>query len=340
LNIPIMLSLNNNLINEITDRRISKTFSATYYFTNEDVITPKTFPYLTAAIPVFNAEYVYEHGELYTNDQNKVCLFYVSGDGTSSLLPVNGNDYANSNDELIVPLQFTYRFNEADNVTNANFSLNDSNGNIIRSYEFKSDTALNNIAINFNYNQSANLNTPLTNINILPGSSVTEENIYTLKVEVNNTKNYHYKLMFYEPDDATIPCWAIISIRPKVANADFSIYDENGLIKYKKNQDGSENTPTTVFKICMKSRSAFWRYINDSNKDQKLKNNYTDFLKLLNNKLVTKLPRPITYSITPFGNTPFTYLPNPESNEIKIEERRIYTDIRVPNSDMFAIDSS
>ena len=341
LNIPVQLSLRNNLINAVTDMRINRAIPAAYYFTNEDILTARTFPALSAAIPPFDPAYTYEQGELYINDQTKVCLFYMAGNAPS-FLPVKGNSYANTRDELVVPLQFTYRFNEEDTVSSSHFQLNDHTGKPIRNYVFASSNPVKNVTINFRFNQVTNPDVPLDPVLTLPGASVTEENIYTLIVTVNDIKVYTHQLIFFEAAGAAAPCWAIVSIRPKVANTAYDIYDANGFIKFRKHADGSEES-APVFEIRIKSRSTFWRYINDKNGKLKIDNN-DPFLERAGNNLVTKIPKPASYLTTAFKNIndqTLHYLPNPESNErIMIDGGKVYTDVRVPESKMFPLEDT
>ena len=340
LNIPVQLTLRNSLLNAVSDRRIKSAIPAAYYFTNEDILSTRTFPTLSAAIPPFDPEYTYEQGELYVNDQNKLCLFYMAGN-TPSFLPVKGNSYANARDELVVPPQFTYSFSEEDAVTSSQFQLNDNTGKTIRNYAFKTSNPVKKVTINFRFDQLSQPDQPLVPLLTLPGSSNTAENVYTLVVTVNGVKVYTHKLIFFEVA-GVVPCWAVVSIRPKVANSDFNIYDSNGLIKYRKQADGSE-VSAPVFEIRLKSRSTFWRYINDKNGKLKLEDN-DPFLEKAGNNLVTKLPRPASYLTTAFKNTndqTLHYLPNPESNErIIIEGKKAYTDVRVPKSKMFPLEDT
>jgi hypothetical protein len=341
LNIPVQLSLKNNLLKAVTDMRVNRAIPAAYYFTNEDIVTARTLPSLSAAIPAFDPQHAYEQGELYVNDENKTCLFYLAGN-SKSFLPVKGNSYANTRDELVVPLQFTYTFSKADTVTTASFQLKNNSGKTVRNYLFANPDPIKNVTINFSFNQLTNPDAPIDVLLTLPASSVTNKNIYTLKVTVNNEKVYTHQLIFYEDANATTPYWAIVSIRPMVANTDFNVYDAAGLIKYRKHADGVEEL-APVFEIRIKSRSTFWRYIND--KHGKLKVNANDpFLEKAGNNLVTKIPRPASYLTTLFkepGNQSLHYLPNPESNErVTIEGEKIYANIRVPESKMFPLDTS
>jgi hypothetical protein len=343
-NIPVQLSLKNNLLNAVTNTRINKAVPFAYYFTNEDVITDKTFPFLTADIPLFDPAYIYEQGELYVNDQNNVCIFYLNGDAPD-FLPVEGNSYANTSDQLIVPLQFTYGFDPIDNVTHAKFELNDHSGKTVRTYEFKNDLPLKNVTINFSNDQSPKPDSTKEKIITLPQSVVSAENIYTLNVTVNELKTLIHKVIFFEGDNSLTQCWAIINIKPAVDNPDFSLYDADGLIKYRKQLTGETETilPAPVFEVRVKSRINYWRYIND--KSGKLKTDSSDpFLEREgNNNLVSKTPRPASYLLTLYkdDNDNTLYLPNPVSDErITIEGRKLYADILVPESKMFPLDTS
>ena len=334
-NLIVQLSLKNNLLNIVTDSRINKTIPGAYYFTNEDIITARKFPALSANIPLFDPSYIYEQGELYVDDQGKIFQFDLDE-------PVSGFGYANTRDQLLVPLQFTYSFDKADNVTQAIFELKNNKGKIVRTYNFENELPLQKVTINFRNNQSPKLDSSIDAITTLPQSIVSAENIYTLNVTVNNTKTMMHKLIFWEDDSLLNKCWAVINIKPAVTNADFCLFNPDGTIKYSKLPDGSA-TPAPVFEVRLKSRILYWRYIN--NKFAKLKGGTGDpFLEQEGNNLVSKKPRPSSYLPLLYkddSDNSLHYLPNPESNDrIIVDGEKFYANIFVPESKMFPLDST
>lgn len=334
-NLIVQLSLKNNLLDVVTDSRINKTIPGAYYFTNEDLITARKFPTLSSGIPLFDLSYTYEQGELYIDDNGKIFQFDLDE-------PVSGFGYANTRDQLLVPLQFTYSFAKADNVTHAIFELKNKKGEIVRSYEFDNELPLQKITINFRNNQSPKLDSSIDTIISLPQSTVAAENIYMLNVTVNNSKTLMHTLIFWDDDTSMNRCWAVINIKPGVTNTDFCLYNADGTIKYSKLPDGSV-TAIPVFEVRLKSRIVYWRYIN--NRLGKLKGDSGDpFLEQEGNNLVSKKPKPSAYLPTLYkddNDNNLHYFPNPDSNgRIIVDGKKFYTDILVPESKMFPVDSS
>lgn len=336
VNILVQLSLKNNLLTAITNTRINSAMPAIYYFTNQDILTTRKMPSLSTGIPLFDTTYLYEQGELYADAQNKIFQF-----DTTSPIPVNGAGYANTRDQLIVPLQFTYQFSKQDVVTNALFELMDSSGKTVRSYQFASDVALQKITINFNNNQTANAAPLVEDIILLSSDTVVANAVYSLQVTVNNSKTLLHKLMFFEAADLPGTCWAVVNIKPVINDSSFCLYNADGTIKYTKKPDGTASS-VPIFEIRFKSRIIYWRYIND--RAAKLKADGSNvFLNKEGTSLVSKKPRAASCMPTLFkaADNSFHYLPNPLQDEnIKVEGRKIYTDILVPESKLFPIDTS
>src|SRR6476620_5932731 len=49
---------------EFTAGRLYRPYQSIYYFTNNDFLTPRSFPYLTNSVPAFDSGFAYEQGEL------------------------------------------------------------------------------------------------------------------------------------------------------------------------------------------------------------------------------------------------------------------------------------
>ena len=343
-NLLVKLSLKNNLLAAVTNKRINRNIPAVYYFTNEDISAGKTFPVLCAGIAAFDSSYTYEQGELYTDSAGNLCLFYINAN-TPYFLPVKGNGYANKNDELLVPLQFTYVFVGEDKVTKATVELSDHTGKKIRTYEFKSDLPLKKQLLNFN-NLGSDIIIPQDAIVSLPTGDVSATIVYSLAITLNDTKKLVQKIIFYEGGDTLSDCWAVINIKAGVSNAAYNLYDAGGLITYRKKPDGTI-LPAPVFEVRVKSRSAFWRFINDRQGKLKVDAGSSFLQRDGTNNLVSRLPRnasalPAMFTVKDkFGNiTEEKFLPNPLSDErISIEGQKIFSDILVAQSTLFPVDT-
>ncbi len=348
-NIIVQLTGKNNLVANVTNKRINKNIPAIYYFTNEDIPSAKSFPVLSADIPVYDSTYTYEQGELYTDSSGQISLFYLNG-SNPGFLPVAGNGYANINDEILVPLQFTYRFNASDSVTKVVFELKDYTGKTVRNYTFASTIPIKNQFINFSYDQNpAKVDPPVDPIACLPLSDVSAKNIYDLFVTLNNNNNpILQKLIFFDGDANPLSgCWGIVNIKPQVANSEFNLYDADGLILNRRKTDGTE-IPAPVFELRIKSRYCFWRYINDRNAVLKVDAGSPFLQRDGTNNLASKLPRnasalPRMFTIKDNTGkiTEEEFLPNPEEeSQVIIEGQKFYKDILVPQSSMFPVDTS
>ena len=344
-NIIIQLSLKNNLLATVTNKRIDQNIPAVYYFTNEDISSSKIFPVLCADVKAFDTSYMYEQGELFTDSSGNLCLFYINGN-TPGFLPVTGDGYANSNDEILVPLQFAYRFNANDMVKKVNFELIDHTGKTVRSYVFESDVPIKKQIINFRNNQIPAIANPTDgSIASFPLSDNSAETIYELSVTINDTTTIVQKLIFFDGD--LTGCLGMINIKPKVTNADYNLYDTDGLILYRKKTNGAVIS-APVFEVRMKSRPAFWRYINDRNAVLKadptslfLQRDGTNNLASNLPKNASALPRMFTIKDNTGTITQEEFLPNPEvDGQLIIEGQKFYKVIVVPQSSLFPVDTS
>ncbi len=345
-NLLTLVSLKNHQLAAVTNKRINQPIPAAYYFTNLDIISTQAFPVLAAGVPDFDESYHYQQGELYVDENNNTVLYFLDGNNPV-FLPVKVDGYASSSDELVVPLQFIYKFNAGDKVTKANFELTDSKGNIVRSYLFENNQPLQKQAVNFTHIKSTQINPGETTVLSLPLSPFNASVVYSLKVTINDAKILLHKIIFFDNKQDLQSCLAIVNINPVAENPQFSLYAEDGFIKHRKLPDGAV-TPAPVFEVRIKSRVSFWRYINE--KHAKLKaDTYPDFLQRSgSNNLVSKVPRPFTalagtYVLRDENGKIISekYLPNPQSDErLTIEEQKIYADIQVATSAMFPLDTS
>jgi hypothetical protein len=343
--LPILVSLKNNLLSAVTNARFYKTIPAIFFFSNQDINTEKTFPALSAGVPSFDQAYPYEQGELYTDDGGKVCQYYLNG-GKPAFISVEGKDYASASDELLVPLQFIYKFSNADKVTKARFDLGDPSGQQVRSYVFSSTDALQQLPLDFRTNQDQRLDPPPVKIVSLPQGSDPLKNIYTLTVTINDLKKYSHSLLFYEGDELS-NAWGLVNITPVTKNPEYGLYAPDGYLKYRKNKDGT-NVPAPVFEVRIKSRISYWRYRNDHQGKLAVSAAPQFLARSGTNDLVSLVPRPASalprkYTIRDQNGTikQEKYLPNPESDErFTIEAGTVYSDILVPKSDLFPLDNT
>jgi len=240
--ILIQVILKKSLLRAITNTRINKNIPAIFYFTNQDIDSRKTFPVLSAPIPAFDLNHEYEQGELYAATDGKIRQYYLNGANADSM-PITGDGYANTADELVVPVQFLYRFNGTDNVVNATFKLNDSSGKLVRIWSFKYVQPVKTQMIDVRSGQRLALDPPEEKILTLPLSNKIPLNIYKLNVTINDTKEDTHRLIFFDEDKSLQDCWAIVDIKAYADNPAFNLYEDDGFLKYRRMADGTMVRP-------------------------------------------------------------------------------------------------
>ncbi len=338
LNISFLMSRKDGAWDGYNNSKMQRQINAAYYFSNENVTGPKVFPVLSNAISPFDAALRYEQGEPASFGPNDIREFYIDKDGNDQWLNVSGTGFVNENDRILLSRRFTFSFNPADTITEAEVIVKNKDGNPVvlsrdeygvekKAVTFKSASALQKIAMNFTGGD-------VTTLPVFPA----DDNIfYTLEVSGNNGTTTTRRVLFFDDDANLRESWGLINIKPKVTNTAFNLIANDGFLVTRRMPDSSI-VPPPVFEIRMKSRLSFWRYINDKRK--KLKNEHPDFLVPQNDNLVSLLPRPLSF--TPFllkkpDNSPY-YLPNPLPFElIRTENGKQYTDIFVPESVLFPL---
>lgn len=330
LNILIALIKKNRLFENISNLRSKKDYSSAYYFTNENFIHTRTFPFLTADIAAFDAAATYQQGELASFGANDTRQFF--NDGT--LNPWNvikGNSFSNKADALLVSPSLTYNFDASENILKADFVLKDSAGTTVRTTSFKNNSALRSVHLNFNPSLQ---DVPLIQ---LPDQETTANSLYTLEVTLNDTITRTHTILFWNADFQFKDFWAVINIKNQSAIPAFRLLDASGFLKTRKLPSGAWE-PAPVFEIAIKSRLLFWRYKNDKLRKLTVSTDTTDFVDVLNNDLVVKQPRIISYipSLFKAADNTYHHLPNPEYYDaISSENKKVFVDIAVSESNMF-----
>lgn len=321
--INILLTQKNHAIETITNSRISKAMPSIYYFTNQDSAVPKQFPFLTTQPPAAGAQDSYEQGELTLDGGNTWQAFFVDHAGSEQWQPLNAGNFVTENDRNLLPAIFSYSFFNAANISAANFELKDAGGATVWTMQRPITSSREKVLID---------------LRSVPGLQPLAP--YSLKVSGDNGFSATYNITLADNNILEQDTWALISLRPSLSNNDFTLIDNQGLLRTRKLNAGGI-TPPPVFEIRFKSRFTFWRYRN--NKQLKIKKNplLDPYLHYDTGKgILTSLNmRNSSYVQTEFKTISGSkYIPNPVSYEdIQIENGRIYTDIIVPRSDLFDV---
>jgi hypothetical protein len=327
LHIFILALRKNPRIDTYTNTRMSAAIKPTYFFSNADVGGSKTFPFLTNDIPAQNSSFVYEQGELSLNGAS-VQEFYRQGN-TDVFRNVTGNGFANESDRVLLGGRFNYFFPDINNLTQATFVLKDVSGNELTTIT-KNDAAgmRERIAIDFGVaSKQLPIETPFN----------LDQQFHTLEVSGNNGYSAIHKIIFSDALVQENP-WAVFDISTSVTNAAFNLFAHDGFIFRRKDPLGIWS-PAPVFEVPVKSRLAYWRYINSKGRELNISAGFTNYLDKEGKVLVTKTPRSLAkawFLLREEGTPNTTYAPNPIDPTIRLEnDRRAFFDIRVPNSDSF-----
>ena len=291
--IPVFIDRVNENIDAYTTVRQKTTIRRIGLLSNESSGPAKTPPFLTNPVPAFDGSYAYEQGELYA-EPGKIKAFYT---GITPADPgVLGTAFVNESDRLIVPPAFDYRFDPADNVKQAVFTITGPAAAPVYTNTFTSDTPL----------QQASINLDPTALKKLPHGRGIDDLLHQLTVTGDGGYNKSFQLIFLDAPVGELP-WAVANIAVQPADAAFQVVDNKGLLIMRLNADGTVNTPPPVFEVCIKSRLSFWQYAN--NLGIPIKNLYPTILNVSGNTLITQKPLFRTYLPVPVGTQ---RLPNPE----------------------------
>ena len=327
--INILISKKNNRIDDYSNSIQGRPVNSKYFFTNESLTSPKTFPFLTGDIPAFDSGKTYQQGELASFGTNDIREFYKDG-VTDQWLPEPGNSFANENDQLLVPLKFYYSFETGSGITDALFELRDKDNNIIKSISVHNDNFIQKTILDFS-DESDLLS--------MPQNFVYPDLVFTLVVSGSNGYTKTHPLIFTDHFYSR-ETWGLLNIRPKVTNTSFNLVGSDGYL-IKRRSLANVWTAPPIFEIQVKSRFAFWRFKNVNGKELKLDPSLTGYLFKDGINLLSLQPTSISnsyYKLPKQGSTDTKYFPGPLDFQIaKDEKQRICFDIMVPVSDLFPV---
>ena len=332
-NFPLLIQLRNKnfFLDTISNSSFKKPLRSKYYFTNRNLGAPRIFPSLTRSLSLRDDTLQYEQGELvFDPGDNQTKAFFTEKDGTINWMAVSGSGYAGNNDLSLLPARFQYHFSNADEVNEATFILKDAANAVVSTINRSSVELLTKVTVDFSSVVPRLLNTDIAD---------TPEQ-YILEVTSTNGYSKTHPVTFCSNDLFPFDNWGLVHLQTRVADPAFNLIDDEGFLITRKNAGGSI-LPAPVFVIRIKSRFAFWRYLN--NRNIKILDNPAlhPFLSYDAANGIMETKKMINASYTPvelneMGAT--QYLPNPDpSNPLTTELQRVYTDIRVPQSDLFKI---
>lgn len=324
----ILLNRRGNPIDSYSNSRMLRPYPSLYFFSNTDVIGPKTFPFLTNSVPAVDNSFPYEQGELSVNAGT--IQQYFSEGGVDTWTPVTGAGFVSENDRILLPAKFRYSIPADTNLTEANFKLKDSNGNEVASVS-KADAAGISKTIELDFTDA---------IKPIPTNNpfLTTDLLYTLEATASNGYARTHPLLFANELISGNP-WAVVQMRA-TSTPDFNLFANDGFLIRRRDPLGAW-TPAPVFEIPVKSRLAYWRFINNQGKEMNISPALAPYVNKENKVLVTKQPRALAkdfFLLRKQGSSDTIYVPNPTDTRLIPEPgRRFFLDIKVARSELFPV---
>ncbi len=330
LHIPVLIKRRTSRFDSISNQKVERNINSTYLFCNDSSLSgSRNFPYLHTEVANHDAALEYEQGELAKFGPNDIRAFYVDTANNKQWLSKAGKSFANENDRLLCGANFSYSFVNANNISKADFILKDHLGNIIQELHFKASNPFAKVSLAFDPKL----------LKMLPEEKISNELVYSLEVSGTGSFAKSHKVVFYSDKQELSSSIGVILIKVKGNISGYKLFDASGKLITRKNQFNVTDPAAPVFEINISSKASFWRYIN--NRNRALQNGlYSDLLQTIDAVLIAKEPRPLTANTTLFRlpDSSLFYLPNPTgTQEIHIENKKIYSDIMVPESDLFPL---
>lgn len=330
LSIFVLLRQKNN-IRSFSAIPFERPLQSAWFFTNDNFPGVKAFPFLASAVPAFDAAKTYEQGEIASFGISGIKIFMNNG-AVDPWLTLNGTGYVSEADRFLVPLQFTYSFPVSLNITEASFSLEDANGNEVKTITTIAGEAIKSVPLDFR--------TDTDIVQTIPGKNIEAGSLYTLSVSGSNGYTRSITLLF-AADPLNISGYTgMVCLKPKVPVAAFNLLDAQGLLHTRINPDTTK-VPVPVFELWIKSRLVYWQYRNNERKNIKLMVDTQDVLAYDNGILVTKDPRPLSYQpvMLKKPDNSFQYLPNPMPGDpVNTTSAKHFVSILVPASKLFPLE--
>jgi hypothetical protein len=311
LSIPILLYQKDDSFGQVNGFLRNKNIPAKYFFSNISTASDKIFPVLSKPINPVVVGSGYEQGDLAIHPGNDLRQYYFDG-VADQWQAVQGAGFANPNDRVLVPLKFRYCFAETDLVSQAQVLLKNLSNTVIGSFDYSAGQPFREINLDFS---------KIPSLSVLPEKNVPQQFQYFLEISGNNNYSKTYPLIFYTDASELNHCYGLVLLQARSSDPAYDLISNN-----------SFRDPFPVFEIRIKSPTSFWRYLHDKGRKLKLMDDTDDFLIAENGQLISKTPHPTSYTFQ-------GPLPNPLPDEfIRMENRRLFSNIYVPESKRFPLD--
>jgi len=316
-------------LDRFSQRSLLKPFRGGWYFSNDTVTANRTFPFLSAPVAARDNSIVYDQGDIADTGGGAISVFLNNG-AIDPWKPISGSGYSSSEDQLLVPYQFTYRFTQADQMLDALFILKDSNGIEVKRKVQSATAPFTAVFLNFTPDINSFLRTT-------PEFRVTPESIYTLEVSGTNGYLKVFRLLFSETLFRSGQNIGLVNIQPRVANVDYHLIHPDGHLPLT---DGVGNPVIPVYEIWMKSKTVFLKYRHNGQKKLKLSTETTGLLNDVDGVLISE--NPVSLSFQPVSyqkqDASFQLIPNPTAeNSAQVDNNKLLVQLMVPDSKIFPL---
>jgi len=307
-----------------------KPLNAFWYFSSNNIPNTKTFPFLSSPVSTFVAAQPYVQSEIALHAG--VVKVFLNNGAPNPWLAIPGKQYVNTNDSHLLPLCFNYRFNAFENITAASFTLKDSTSAIVKKIDLATPTPMQTVSVSFRTNEEI--------VKAVKHEAVKADQLYSLEVAGSGGYTKSFTNLLFAHDEIQAGLFSgIIDLVIKPASANFNLLDASGNLFTRILPNGTKQ-PAPVFELWMKSKSAFWQYVNNRQRKFKLTPVTQDLLANNSGVLVSK--NPIHMSYTPINlkkpNNSFQFLPNPVPTlEVNRVGNKLLLNMQVPESNLFPL---
>ncbi len=307
-----------------------KPLNALWYFSNHDKPFVRTFPFLSAPVPAFVPAQQYVQSEIAMHAAT--VKSFLNNGAPNPWLTLPGKHYVNTNDTHLLPLSFVYTFSAFENITTATFTLKDAANAVVKTIAMNAVTPMQNVVVSFRTNEEL--------VKAVRHDAVSDDQFYKLEVTGNGGYAKTFTNLLFAHDELEAEKYAgVIDLVVKPTVSNFRLQDGNGHLFTRISAAGIRQ-PAPVFELWMKSKSAFWQYINNRQRAFKLTVATQDLLADNGGVLRSKNPVPMSYTPVKLKKSDGTFqlLPNPDpSMAVKREGNTVLLNMQVPTSNLFPL---
>jgi hypothetical protein len=299
LRLQFLIRLKNPALISRSNLRINPVFPASYYFTNDDITSGKSFPSLSAAIRNVEDGRFYEMGEMAIVNGNVSQAVTRTNSAATGWVATDDFHFINEYDRILLPLTFSYNFDQQ-GITEADFKLLDG-ADEIKTISSANANGLKDTFLDF---------------------TGTPDGIYTLKVTGSNNYDRSYTVYLhsslYQRD-----AWGVLDLVMHPATAAFQLIDNNGQLPIPA---------APVFELRFASRATYWKYYLQRGDPPGADANWEEVSPAppgIRKVIISKKPYPLMQSYRKVSYAAVS-LPNPDGEQISRQGDLICSEILLP----------